>query len=408
MKILFYNHTGMVSGAERVLLMILDGIDRERYELVVVCPPDSRMMELANDAGVRTRGLQTLHARFTWRFDLVAQYLFSFYKVIRNARRVVIAEAPAFIHANSIRAGLVMSAATIGLKVPVIWHAHDILPRHPLSTAVRLFAALTLRNHILAVSHAVETRFRGLLLRPFRQRVPITVIYNSVDLDRFHPDADRRDHTRRELKLKDGQLAVGIVGQLTPRKGQLELIEAFAEIVPEMPNAILFVVGSALFNRDHEYGQQLAQTAESVGVADSVRFLGLRDDVPDLVRALDLLVVNSHEEPFGLTVLEGLASGTATIATAVGGTPEMINDGANGLLAEPRSRQALVTALLTMLRDRDLRSRLGALGRRDAVERFSVARFVDDVNSLYRSVSNSYEIPVQKTVGKLEVKLSAD
>ena len=154
MKILFYNHTGTVSGAERVLSMILARLDRNRFEPVVVCPAESRMMELAEGHGVRTRGLRQLEARFTWRLDRMLRYLGSFAEVIRDARTTVMDEAPDAIHANSIRAGLVMSAATIGLKVPVVWHAHDILPRHPFSTAVRLFAAATARNHILAVSHA--------------------------------------------------------------------------------------------------------------------------------------------------------------------------------------------------------------------------------------------------------------
>src|SRR5437667_1941607 len=141
MKILFYNHTGTVSGAERVLSMILTHLDRDHYQPVVVCPPASRMTALAEEANVRTRALAELKARFTWRLDRVARYLISFASVIQHARRIVIEEGPDIIHANSIRAGLVMSAATIGLGVPVIWHAHDILPRHPLSTAVRLFAA---------------------------------------------------------------------------------------------------------------------------------------------------------------------------------------------------------------------------------------------------------------------------
>src|SRR4051812_901677 len=211
MKVLFYNHTGLVSGAERVMLMILNGIDRRRYEPVVLCPAASRMMELADQSNVRTRKAPELHARFTWRLDRVTQYLLSFCKVIRDTRRVVVEESPAFIHANSIRAGLVMSAATLGLDVPVIWHAHDILPRHPLSTAVRIFAALTPRNHILAVSRAVATRFRGLILRPFEGRVPITVIHNSVDLERFFADAASRATTRRALDLEAEQPVVGII-----------------------------------------------------------------------------------------------------------------------------------------------------------------------------------------------------
>ncbi len=408
MKVLFYNHTGMVSGAERVVSMILNGIDRQRYEPVVVCPPDSPMMALAAEARVRTRPLQTLNARFTWRLDRVAQYLLSFSQVIRDARQIVADEAPAFIHANSIRAGLVMSATTMGLKVPVIWHAHDILPLHPLSSLVRMFAALRSRNHILGVSQAVANRFRGLLLRPFARRVPITVIHNSVDLDRFRPDAASRVKTRNDLKLGSNELAVGIVGQLTPRKGQLELIEAFAEVVSELPHVQLLIIGSALFNRDQEYADELERKTRLLGLEGKVRFLGSRNDVPDLIRALDVMVVNSHEEPFGLSVLEGLATGCATLATAVGGTPEMISSGANGLLTPKGDRKALTSALLTLLRSPELRRKLGACARQDSLARFSTPRFIAEVNSLYRSVSNTREIPIQNKVSGLEVKLSAD
>ena len=305
MKILFYNHTGTVSGAERVMSMILDRLDRDRFAPVVVCPDESRMMQMTQGLNVRTRGLQPLEARFTWRLDLVVRYLISFASVIRHARSIVIDEAPDVIHANSIRAGLVMSAATLGLDMPVIWHAHDILPRHPLSTAVRLFAGITSRNRILAVSQAVADRFRGIVLRPLKRRVPIVVIHNAVDLERFQPNAKSSEESRHLLGLGENQPVIGIVGQLTPRKGQMELIKAFASASREINDAILLVVGAALFNRDTEYAQQLERVARSLGIADRVHFLGSRDDIPRLLQGMDLLVVNSHEEPFALTVLEG-------------------------------------------------------------------------------------------------------
>src|SRR4051812_5366836 len=99
----------MVSGAERVLMMILHDLDRERYESVVVCPSDSKMMECAGAAKIRTRGMDQLNARFTWRIDLVIKYLSSFAGVIAQARKIIREESPALIHANSIRAGLVMA-----------------------------------------------------------------------------------------------------------------------------------------------------------------------------------------------------------------------------------------------------------------------------------------------------------
>lgn len=408
MKILYYNHTGQVSGAERVLLTILGRLDRERYEPVVVCPENSRMIELAAQAGARVCGLAQLEARFTWRPDLILKYLKSFADVIRQARAVVIREEPSFIHANSIRAGLVMAVATVGLRVPVIWHSHDILPRHPLSTAVRLVAVATPRNHILAVSNAVARAFRGIVWRLVPRRTPITVIHNAVDPDRFKPALQNRPKIRRALNLSAEQPVVAIVGQLTPRKGQLELIQSFAAVSRDLPEAVLLVVGTAIFNRDEEYARQLAQTADSLGLAHRVQFLGPRDDVPELIQAADVLVVNSHEEPFALTVLEGLASGAAILATAVGGTPEMITHRVNGWLVAPRDREGLKDALLTLLADGNLRTRLGAAARQDAIKHHSIARFMAEVHELYYSESICGPVPRSEPLNTLEVKLSAD
>lgn len=409
MKILFYNHTGTVSGAERVMSMILDRLDRVRFQPVVVCPDESPMMEMTQELKVRTRGLKPLEARFTWRLDLVVRYLISFASVIRSARRIVIDEAPDVIHANSIRAGLVMAAATLGLDMPVIWHAHDILPLHPLSTAVRFFAMISSRNRILSVSQAVAGRFRGIILRPLRRRVPILVIHNAVDLERFKPNANSRKEMRGALGLNDTQTVVGIVGQLTARKGQLELIEAFAQISREVEDAVLLIAGKALFNRDEEYAAQLQRTVESLGIADRVRFLGPRDDIPKLMQGLDVLVVNSHEEPFALTVLEGLSSGIAVLATSVGGTPEMIRHGENGSLVKARDQKALAQAMLNLFGDQSLRRQLGSEGRRSAIARFSTNRFLKEVEQLYRDLLESGGMPQRKKVTRnFEVNLSPD
>lgn len=135
MKILFYNHTGKISGAERVLLMILNE-RAANVDPVVLCPTDGRLPEVVRERGIRAVSIDPLAARFTWRPDRLLQYLFSFMRVIKSVRSSVLAESPDLIHANSIRAGLVMSAATFGLGIPILWHVHDLIPRHPLSTAI--------------------------------------------------------------------------------------------------------------------------------------------------------------------------------------------------------------------------------------------------------------------------------
>ena len=381
MKILFYNHTGKVSGAERVLLMILAGLDRIRFDSVVMCPADGRLTRMVSELGRRTVSIQPLKARFTMRAGRLAKYVASFVRLIRAARTAVINETPDIIHANGIRAGLVMSAATFGFRVPVIWHVHDLLPRHPLSTAIRLFACGSRRNRIVAVSQAVARRFEGRLSRAFRGRVE--TIHNAVDVEQFCPDPLSRRETRRALGL-EAATVVGIVGQLTPRKGQLELIEAFAEVSRAVPDIVLLVVGEPIFNRDGEYAKSLARAAGRLGIADRIRFLGARDDIPAIMRAMDLLVVNSRVEPFGLTVIEAMASGTAVAATAVDGIKEIVRHGQNGWLVSGRDRRSLVEALFTLVRDRKLRERLSEEGRRDAEARFPTYRFLNQIEAAYR------------------------
>ncbi|HMG74412.1 MAG TPA: glycosyltransferase family 4 protein [Pyrinomonadaceae bacterium] len=406
MKILFYNHTGQISGAERVLLTILAGGERLRFIPVVLCPADGPLVSRVRELGVRTIAIDRLEARFTLRLDRLANYAASFVRLIRAARVAVINEAPDIIHANSIRAGLVMSMATIGLDVPVVWHVHDLLPRHTLSTAIRLFAASSQRNRLVAVSRAVANRFQGRLIHSFRGR--IETIYNAVDIERFYPDPKSRKEIRRALGIEATKV-IGIVGQLTPRKGQLELIEAFAEISCEFPDTVLLIVGEPLFNRDTEYAKSVANAARSFGIADRILFLGQREDTPAIMRALDLLVVNSRTEPFGLTVIEAMASGVPVLATAVDGIREIVRHGENGWLVKSLDRGALVKGMLTLLRDQSLRRQLGREGRREAIARYSTNRFLSEIEKLYCDVLESGELPqYEEGSQNFEVNLSSE
>ena len=405
MKILFYNHTAQVSGAERVLGMILARLDRDHFTPVVLCP-EGAMMEMASSLGVPGECVGQLNARFTWRLDHLFRYVTCLVRVIREVRMRVIKLQPNIIHANSIRAGLVMAFATSGLDVPVIWHAHDILPSHPLSTAIRFIAGVSRRNFILAVSHAVAGRFRGSMLRWFGRRVPVTVIHNAVDTESFQPDPETRREIRQALGLTEGQPVVGIVGHLTPNKGQLELIEAFASMSLEIADAVLLVVGEPLFNRSADYAKSLARAADSCAVADRVRLLGPRDDVPALMQSFDLLVLNSRIEAFPLTILEGLASGTPVLATAVGGIPEMIRHKENGWLVPARDRLALTNAMANLLRQPELRRQLGRNARRDAVARYSIESYLSEVESLYRQIK--LRSSVTYASGGLEEQLATD
>ena len=404
MQILFYNHTGKVSGAERVLLMILAGLDRSRFNSVVLCPTDGPLAEMIDAAGVRRLGIKPLQARFTLRPDRLIKYVASFLSLLWAARSAVTAEAPDLVHANSIRAGLLMSAATVGLRIPIVWHVHDLLPRHPVSSAVRFYACASRRTRMVAVSQAVADRFQGKLTRGFRDR--IEVIHNAVDTDRFFPDAARRRQFRAELNADSARL-IGIIGQLTPRKGQLELIQAFNELAREFSDIQLLIIGEALFDHDRAYVALMMDQARSGGCTDRIHFLGSREDVPEIVRALDVLVVNSQAEPFGLTVIEGMAAGTAVLATAVDGIKEIMRDNESGRLLRSLNLKALRDSLRELLSDAALRQRLGEQGRQDVVRRFASDRFLKEIQKAYY-LAQRRDGAVANQQTNLTPKLSAD
>src|SRR5438552_16718616 len=145
-------------------MMILSRLNRDQFTPLVLCPAGP-MMETASVLGVSCQQVEQLSARFTWRLDHLFRYVISLIRVIRSVRARVVDIQPNIIHANSIRAGLVMTFATAGLDVPVIWHSHDILPRHPFSFAIRLVALSMPGTRVLAVSRAVASRFANRMAR---------------------------------------------------------------------------------------------------------------------------------------------------------------------------------------------------------------------------------------------------
>jgi glycosyltransferase involved in cell wall biosynthesis len=386
MKVLFYNHTGQVSGAERMLLMILARLDQRDFDPLVICPERGPLLEMATNLGVPVESVPLLEARFTWRVDCLLRYLKSFLLVIRQLRRKVASTGPDLIHANSIRAGLVATAATLGLKTRVVWHLHDLLPRHPLSTGVRIFAFLCARTRMIAVSMAVKENFGGAITGLMSR---ITVILNAIDVDRFQPNEYARRQVRDELNLTENQPVIGIVGQLTPRKGQLELIRAFAKVVAERPEAVLLVVGAPLFNRDHEYEQRLRDTSRQLGISDQVHLLGARNDVAAIMQALDLLVINSSAEPFGLVALEAMACGTPVLAAGCDGLAEIIEHGVDGWLIPTGDEETLVASIVSLSRQPALRTQLAEQGKKHVASRFSADRYVAELQAFYHSSAES-------------------
>src|SRR5450432_3345238 len=115
---------------------MLARLNRSRFDSVVICPAAGPLQEMVTDLGVPCHEVENLNARFTWRIDHLIGYLKSFWQMVLQVRAEVRTVDPDLIHANSVRAGLVATFATIGLRMRIVWHVHDMLPRHPLSSII--------------------------------------------------------------------------------------------------------------------------------------------------------------------------------------------------------------------------------------------------------------------------------
>jgi glycosyltransferase involved in cell wall biosynthesis len=216
------------------------------------------------------------------------------------------------------------------------------------------------------------------------------VVHSPVDLERFDPGRVDRATARARLGL-DAQPALAVVGQITPWKGQATALQALALLKRELPQVRLLVVGSVKFAAagtrydNAGYLRSLEEMTAALGLAENVRFMGERADVPEVLRAVDLLLVPSSEEPFGRVVLEAMAMETAVIATARGGPAEVIEDGVTGMLVAPGEPAAWAQAASDLLGDADRRREMGRQGRRTAMK-LGRPRHVESVMGAYREL----------------------
>ena len=382
-RILFINHTGMVSGAEKVLINILGGLDLARYEPYVLCPHQGELAARIHAEGVEWFPLPAMNARFSRRPDRILQSMASLFKTVAAMRKQIAVLNPDLIHANSVRAGIAASLAALGTGKTVIWHVHDTLPKHSVSAAIRAFAFLNRSIRIIAVSQSTANSFCGSL--PFKNRV--RTIHNGTDLRRFPHKQPGTSAFRKDIGISDQQFLVCAVGQICRRKGLLELVNAFKAIQTQVPDMHLAIVGKVVFRHEGAYFDALRAAAAEPEVADRVHFTGELGDVSPALQAADLLVLNSSDEPFGLVLVEAMASGTPVLATRVGGVPEIVTDQENGWLIESGDRRALSSRLLELPRNRSALAQVAKRALATTCPQFSLERFQSDLMKLYAELA---------------------
>jgi glycosyltransferase involved in cell wall biosynthesis len=354
-------------GVEEVVVALLTRLDPARFRMALAAPP-TLLDALAPD--LRGVEVETLGVAAEARPREIAR-LGAFMARVR----------PDVVNPHLFRSTAVAAPLARLLRVPAVvetYHGREAWREAGGRAAFLADRAVgRLLDRVIAVSAAARD---FLVARKGYPADRVAVIPNGRDLSVFAPGRDR-DAVRRELGVPGPAPLVGVVGRLEAQKGHADLLEAWPAVVRAHPAARLLLVG------DGSLRGPLAERARARAVGDSVVFAGYRADVPRLLDALDVVVLPSLHEGMPLTAIEGAAMARPVVATAVDGTPEVVEDGVTGLLVPPRDPPALAAALGALLGDPARARRMGEQARRRALEQFDVARQVERTAAVYRTAA---------------------
>lgn len=377
-----------VGGAERHLARVVPALDRERWAPAIYT--FNRRGDLADaversgvpvyspriPAFLRSRNLLSRMMRLSFTFTHLVWHL------MRNR--------PCLVHY------FLPASYLIGLPATFLAHALTVFTgKLPLRVMSRRSLALYQRNHPVAArlerllhrgcsavignSRAVIAELEAEGVRPEQ----LQLIYNGIET----PPVDDFDKgaKRAELGLSDDSLVIVQVANLIPYKGHADLLEAFAKLSKELDSEIVL----CLVGRDDGIGAELASKARALGIGEQVRWLGVRDDVSEILAIADIGVLSSHQEGFSNAVLEGMAAGLPMVVTRVGGNPEAIIDGETGLIVSPSNPHDLAEAMGRLAKEPTLRRRFGAAALARQKRKFSLKRCLEGYERVYAALCDA-------------------
>lgn len=384
LKVAYLDHAAELGGgAEEALVDLLRFVDRSRIEPLLIVAERTDWLR-----GVDLDGIEIVRL-FPESEELLERSRETLGQVRSNLRSLRASVQPVrqlarelrrhnvdLVHTNSLKTHVLGGLAAKLAKKPLVWDVRDILDPGPARRLLLQVARLT-RPHIVAMSAAVA-RF----LEP--AHCATTVVHGGRSPEHF-VKAEPSAQLRAELGLAEGDEVITVIARLTPWKGHMVLLDAFRAVQVERPRARLLVVGTPTF-WEETYLEELQERAEVLGCADAVRWLGFRDDIPQILAQSDVLALPSFSEPFGIVIVEAMIAGKPVVVCDSGGPPEIVSEGVTGLVVPTMKVGPLADALLELLGDPERARQMGEAGRQRALSHFDIRVAVSSIEKIYERI----------------------
>jgi len=395
LRIALLDHTAKLGGGELALLNLVTRLDYQNFQPIVFLFADGPLRKKIESAGVRVIVVplestiaevckDSLGSKTLLRLgDIVGTFRFAW-----RLSRMLLEEHIDIVHTNSLKADIIGGIASKLARLPVIWHVRDRIEDDYLPAVVTsLFrlAAKWLPTEIIANSRATLDTLH------LPKRLRGNAVYSGIEVTSrarvVHDGTPNRSDQNIPSVSAPVPPVIGLVGRITPWKGQHIFIQAASLVKKRFAGARFQIVGGALFN-EAQYEMQVRELATKLGLAEAVEFLGFREDVPELISRMDMLVhASTTGEPFGQVIIEGMAARKPLVATNGGGVPEIVVDGVTGLLVPMGNVNAMADAICKLLEDPERAIRMGQAGFLRVEENFTIAQTAQRIEIIYRKLA---------------------
>jgi glycosyltransferase involved in cell wall biosynthesis len=356
-RILHINSARTWRGGEQQTFWLCRGLKRRGHSTFLACQPGSPLLSRA-----RAAGIDTCPVKMRGEWDLWA---------VRRLAGLIRRHDIEAVHLHTAHAHTLGLLAAQMAAIPfrfvtrrVDFHTHrHVLNRWKYGSAV---------TAVVAISEGI----RRVLLSDGIPGERIITVPSGIDLERIEMVPDPAG-LRSPLGIPEGSLVVGMVAALAPHKDHRTFLQAAAMVTSSLPDVRFLIIG------DGPLRPELERLAGSTGLSPNVIFTGFREDALTLTKLLDIFVLSSYLEGLGTALLDAMAMGKPLVATNVGGIPEALLDGRNGLLVPPRDPRALAAAIVKLGQDPGLRDQMGDFGKKHA-QKFDIVGTIDGVEEIYR------------------------
>lgn len=378
-KILFLEQYATISGGQKVLLSIIDGL-KGNYEFSVMLPKTGALTDELKKRNISYRklpvGYYSLGKKNAWDF---LNYIIRLPYLIFKLCLIIDKEKPDLIYANAARTFVFATIAATIKKIPLVWHVHSIFDKGISRRLCNCFGRNHIVKKVIAVSDAAKL--------PLTALWPKTkIMYNAIDEKVYHPDA-RIGQVRKRLNITD-EILISMVGLLVEWKCVDDFIRAAQIVTESFPKIKFLIVGDVLHDgKGKRYKQYLLDMVQDFGLGKNIIFTGFRNDVPVIMREVDIFVLASKQpDPCPTSLLQAMASGPAVIATNFGGPAEIIKDGADGLLYSACDYHELSEKMLELIENSEKRKQLAASAQQKIKEHYNYNDYMSDIKNVIKHI----------------------